>query len=266
MPNEGHSVKTKVPGRYELSISSKLRLVPRAPRAPTQRTASPASPASLAPHQRLAQLDPTLAAIIDRVGPPTLSVEPAPLFHALAHAITYQQLNGKAAASILARWRALVPGKAFPKPAAVLALGEEQLRGAGLSFAKIAAIRDLAAKCVDGSLPTARKLATMSDEDIVAALTGVRGVGTWTVEMFLMFRLGREDVLPVGDFGVRNGFRLAYGLPEMPTPKALAAHGERWRPYRSLASWYLWRAVDLDREDRKQTPEPPPKAGARTKR
>ena len=225
--------------------------------------------APLLPHQALARLDDTLAGVIARVGPPTLQVEAAPLFHALAHAITYQQLNGKAAASILARWTGLVPGKAFPKPAAVLALSDEQLRGAGLSFAKIAAIRDLAAKCVDGSLPTARKLATMSDDDIVAALTGVRGVGTWTVEMFLMFRLGRPDVLPVGDFGVRNGFRLAYGLAEMPTPKALAAHGERWRPYRSLASWYLWRAVDLDREDRasgKQTPEPPPKASARTKR
>ena len=256
MPIEGHSVKTKVPRRYDLSFSCKLLAVPRAAR-PT---------APLHPHEHLARLDETLAGVIERVGPPTLKVEPSPLFHALAHAITYQQLNGKAAASILAKWTALVPGKAFPKPAAVLALTDDQLRGAGLSFAKIAAIRDLAAKCVDGSLPTARKLATMSDEDIVTALTAVRGVGTWTVEMFLMFRLGRADVLPVGDFGVRHGFQLVYGLPDMPTPKALTAHGERWRPYRSLASWYLWRAVDLHREDRKQTPEPPPKAGARTKR
>ena len=222
------------------------------------------------PHEQLALLDRALGRVIARVGPPTLKVEPSPLFHAIAHAITYQQLNGKAAASILAKWTGLVPGKAFPKPAAVLALTDEQLRGAGLSFAKIAAIRDLAAKCVDGSLPTPRKIATSSDDEIVAALTAVRGVGTWTVEMFLMFRLGREDVLPVGDFGVRNGFRLVYGLPEMPTPKALGAHGERWRPYRSLASWYLWRAVDLDREDadkdRPKTPKPRAKAGARTKR
>ena len=234
----------------------------------THVAAAPTTP--LLPHEQLARVDPTLGRFIARVGPPKLKVEPSPLFHALAHAITYQQLNGKAAASIFARWTALVPGKAFPKPAAVLALTDEQLRGAGLSFAKIAAIRDLAAKCVDGSLPTPRTIAALSDAEIVAALTGVRGVGTWTVEMFLMFRLGREDVLPLGDFGVRNGFRLVYGLPEMPTPTALAAHGERWRPYRSLASWYLWRAVDLDREDRgqnrPQTPEPPTKAGARTKR
>lgn len=226
---------------------------------------SPAAAPSDAPHDALARLDPVLGRVIARVGPPALRVEPTPLFHALAHAITYQQLNGKAAATILARWTALVPGKAFPKPAAVLALDEAALRGAGLSAAKMAAIRDLAAKCVDGSLPTARKLATMSDDEIVDALVGVRGVGRWTVEMYLMFRLGRPDVLPVGDFGVRNGFRLVYGLAEMPTPAALADHGERWRPYRSLASWYLWRAVDLDRADRQQTPEQPRKAGARTK-
>lgn len=238
--------------------------MPRAARPTPVRPAASSSPP--APHEALARLDPVLGRVIARVGPPTLQVEPTPLFHALAHAITYQQLNGKAAATILARWTALVPGKAFPKPAAVLALDEAALRGAGLSAAKMAAIRDLAAKCVDGSLPTPRKIATMTDDEIVDALVGVRGVGRWTVEMYLMFRLGRPDVLPVGDFGVRNGFRLAYGLAEMPTPKALAEHGERWRPYRSLASWYLWRAVDLDRDDRQQTPEPPRKAGARTER
>lgn len=213
----------------------------------------------------MAAKDPVLGALIAEVGPPGLVAEKAPLFQALARAITYQQLNGKAAASILAKWTALVPGQKFPTPAQLQGLSDEALRGAGLSFAKIAALRDLAAKHEAGVLPSPRSIPKLSDEDLIEVLTTVRGVGTWTVEMFLMFRLGRPDVLPVGDFGVRTGFRLAYGLAESPTARELAAHGERWRPHRSLASWYLWRAVDLHREKQKSLEKAPkaPKPAAR---
>jgi DNA-3-methyladenine glycosylase II len=215
-----------------------------------------------APERYLAARDDVLGALIAEVGPPRLVAEKAPLFQSLAHSITYQQLNGKAAASILAKWTALVPGKKFPTAAQFQTLSDEALRGAGLSFAKIAALRDLAAKHEAGCLPSARALPKLSDEDLIEALTTVRGVGTWTVEMFLMFRLGRPDVLPLGDFGVRTGYQLAFGLPELPTPKELLARGELWRPHRSLASWYLWRAVDLHRERQKagnsSEKEPPP--------
>jgi DNA-3-methyladenine glycosylase II len=226
-----------------------------------------------APERYLAARDEVLGAVIADVGAPGLSAEKAPLFQSLAHSITYQQLNGKAAASILAKWTALVPGKKFPTAAQFLTLSDEALRGAGLSFAKIAAIRDLAAKHEAGALPGPRSLTKLDDEALIEALTTVRGVGTWTVEMFLMFRLGRPDVLPIGDFGVRAGFQIAYGLPEMPTPKELLAHGERWRPHRSLASWYLWRAVDRHRERQKLaelspklSPKPPATAKSKTKR
>ena len=202
------------------------------------------------PERRLAAADEVLAKLIDRVGKPGLLVEPLPLFPALVSAITHQQLHGKAAQTILARFVALVPGKRFPTPKEVLALDPAKLRAAGLSGAKTAAIRDLAEHCVSRRVPGPLRLASMSDAEVVTALTAVRGIGVWTVEMLLMFRLGREDVLPVGDFGVRQGFRIAYGLPAMPTPKALLAHGERWRPQRSLAAWYLWRAVDLERAER----------------
>jgi DNA-3-methyladenine glycosylase II len=232
---------------------------------PRAATPKPVERSLSARHAHLAARDPKLAGLIARVGEVAPTIEPAPVFEALAHSITYQQLNGNAAATILARWTGLVSEKRFPKPAEVLALDDAQLRAAGLSFAKIAAIKDLAQKTVEGALPTSRQLPKLSDEAIVEALTCVRGVGVWTVEMLLMFRLGREDVLPTGDFGVRNGCRLLYDLPEMPTPKELAAIGERWRPHRSLASFYLWRAVDLDREDRQkaaEAPTPPTRARA----
>lgn len=166
-------------------------------------------------------------------------------FESLVRAIAYQQLHEKAAESILKRFIALFPGRRFPLPADVLAVSAEAIREAGFSRAKIAGLRDLAAKALDGTVPTAAAIQRLDDEAIIKRLIAVRGVGRWTVEMLLIFQLGRPDVLPVDDFGVRNGFRLAYGLSSMPTPKDVMQYGERWRPYRTAAAWYLWRAVDL---------------------
>lgn len=166
-------------------------------------------------------------------------------FESLVRAIAYQQLHEKAAESILKRFIALFPGRRFPLPADVLAVSAEAIREAGFSRAKIAALQDLAAKALDGTVPTAAAIQRLDDEAIIKRLIAVRGVGRWTVEMLLIFQLGRPDVLPVDDFGVRNGFRLAYGLSSMPTPKDVMQYGERWRPYRTAAAWYLWRAVDV---------------------
>lgn len=198
--------------------------------------------------EALCKADRRLARVIAKAGPFTLRPEKIQSpFHALLRAIVYQQLSGKAAATILSRALALMPGKGGPKPQALLDVPEELLRGAGLSRAKVAAVKDLAAKSLDGTVPTLARLVKMSDEEIVSRLVQVRGIGPWSVEMLLMFRLGRPDVLPVSDLGVRKGFMLTYNHPEMPTTSHLLEHGERWRPYRSVASWYMWRAVDLDR-------------------
>ena len=190
--------------------------------------------------------DPTLARLMDKVGEcryhPTRS-QKSP-FLALAESIAYQQLNGKAAATIYGRFHALYPGTG-PSPERVLETSDEAMRGAGLSRAKTLAIRDLAAKTIDGTVPSAARLRTLDDEEIIERLTSIRGIGRWTAEMLLMFRLGRPDVLPATDYGVRKGFALAYRKRSLPTPAKLLAHGERWRPWRSVASWYLWRAVDL---------------------
>jgi DNA-3-methyladenine glycosylase II len=165
-------------------------------------------------------------------------------------AIAHQQLHGAAAERILARFIALQDQAAFPPPQHVLAMPDAQLRAVGFSFAKVAALKDLASKTLSGLVPAAPALESLSDAEIIERLTAVRGIGRWTVEMLLIFQLRRPDVLPVGDFGVRNGFRLAYRLSGMPTPDSLAAFGERWGPYRSIAAWYLWRAVELARDDR----------------
>lgn len=164
-------------------------------------------------------------------------------FHALFSAIVSQQLSGKAAHSIYRRTRALFPGSRVTAPA-VLATDPDTLRGAGLSRAKVAAVHDLAAKYRDGTLPNARRMRSLSDEEIIESLIRVRGVGRWTVEMLLIFYLGRPDVLPAGDLGVRKGFQITYGGHELPTAEQLVKHGERWRPYRSVASWYMWRATE----------------------
>jgi DNA-3-methyladenine glycosylase II len=158
--------------------------------------------------------------------------------------IAHQQLNGTAANTILRRFIKLFPGRRFPRPEDLERVNDDAIRAAGFSRAKVAALRDLAAKALDGTVPSSRLIEKLDDAEIIARLTEVRGVGQWTVEMLLIFQLGRPDILPANDFGVRNGFRHAYGLPELPMPKELLAHGERWRPHRTTAAWYLWRAAD----------------------
>lgn len=190
--------------------------------------------------------DPKLRRLIDRIGPCRMQLKTTPsIFAALAESIVYQQLNGKAAATIFARVRALFPrARGALSASQVLAASETALRGAGLSNGKYLALRDLAERTRAGSIPTLARIQKLSDEEIIERLTEVRGIGRWTVEMLLMFRLGRPDVLPVDDFGVRKGYSIAFGTPEMPSKAELEARAERWRPYRTVASWYLWRATD----------------------
>lgn len=169
-------------------------------------------------------------------------------FESLVRAIAYQQLHEKAAESILRRFMALFPTGRFPQPADLLAMDEQAIRGTGFSQAKVAALRDLAVKTLDGTVPTGAIIRKLDDEAIIERLIAVRGIGRWTVEMLLIFQLGRPDVLPVDDFGVRNGFRMAYGGRSIPMPKDVRRYGERWRPYRTAAAWYLWRAADRAKE------------------
>jgi methylated-DNA-[protein]-cysteine S-methyltransferase len=191
--------------------------------------------------------DPALARVIDAAPPFGLQPDRTPsIFVALAEAIVYQQLNGRAAATIFARVRALFP-RAHEGPTAeqILRTSDQKLRGAGLSRSKLLSLRDLARRAVDGQIPTLAEVHRMEDEAIIERLTEVRGIGRWTVEMLLIFRLGRPDVLPVDDYGIRKGFQIAFKKRKPPAPKALLKHGDRWKPYRTVASWYLWRAVDL---------------------
>ncbi len=191
--------------------------------------------------------DASLARVIDAVGPFRMERKTTTsVFVALAEAIVYQQLKGKAAATIYGRLCALFPrAGSGPAPRHILAASYAALRSVGLSRAKSLALRDLAEKARSRELPSLAELEPMEDEEIIERLTQVRGVGRWTAEMFLMFRLGRPDVLPVGDYGIRKGFSVAFKKRELPTPAALMKRGERWRPYRTLASWYLWRAAEL---------------------
>ena len=194
--------------------------------------------------RELSRVDKRLAKIIRQVGIfPTRKQKPQHPFESLLQAIVYQQLAGKAAATIFGRVKALGAG-VFVTPEEILLLDETKLRGAGLSRQKIAAVKDLAAKTLDGTVPPLAALRRMSEVEIHERLIQVRGIGEWSVQMFLMFRLGRPDVLPVLDLGIRKGFQHVYGLADTPKPQAILEHGERWRPYRSIASWYLWRAVD----------------------
>jgi DNA-3-methyladenine glycosylase II len=195
--------------------------------------------------QHLLRADKVLARVIRKVGPcPLAPRRGVPPYQALVRSVAYQQLNGNAAETIFRRFLAQFPDAKFPPPEHVVAAPDEKLRRAGLSRAKTAAIKDIAAKTIAGVVPTRRAIARMADAEIVERLTTIRGVGPWTVEMLLMFTLGRPDVLPATDYGVRSGFALVYGLKELPTPKDILTHGERWRPYRSVASWYFWRALD----------------------
>ncbi len=172
---------------------------------------------------------------------PSLSLRP---FDALAESIAYQQLSGKAAATIWGRVRALYPKKKNLDPKLVLGTPDKKLRACGLSRSKVAALKDLAAKTIDGTVPSARALEKMSDEEIIERLVAVRGIGRWTAEMLLLFDLGRPDVWPVADYGVQKGFAKTFGKRKLPTPKQLEKLGEKWRPYRSVAAWYFWRALD----------------------
>lgn len=200
----------------------------------------------------LKKSDPVMKKLIDRVGPldfvPRAKRSP---FESLVQAVAHQQLHGRAAQTILQRFVDLFPGSKFPKPEQISEIPDDVLRGVGFSRAKVAAIQDIAEKSLSGVIPTARQIVKLSDEEIIQRLIEVRGVGRWTVEMLLIFQLGRPDVLPVDDFGVRNGFQIAYGLDEHPTTKELAAHGARWQPYRSTAALYLWRAADLAKQKQK---------------
>lgn len=194
--------------------------------------------------------DPVLAGIVKIVGPCGLARRPRrSVFETLARSIASQQISGLVAGRILERLEARHGGR-FPLPAEIAASSAQALRDVGFSFAKVAALQDLAAKTLDGTLPPDDVIAGLDDEAVIERCIAVRGIGRWTAEMLLMFSLGRPDVLPVDDFGVRNGFRLAYGLRNLPRPAALLTFGERWRPHRSAAAWYLWRAVDLAREGR----------------
>jgi len=196
--------------------------------------------------RQLSMADPTLGRLIERVGPFRMELKSASnLFDVLAEAIVYQQLHARAASSIHSRVRALMPrvrGSAAAR--ALNALADEDLRSAGLSRSKLLALRDLAAKTLDGHVPSLAKARRMDDEAIIEHLTSIRGIGRWTAQMLLIFRLGRPDVLPVGDYGIRKGFGIAFRKRELPVPADVEARGERWRPFRTVASWYLWRAAE----------------------
>lgn len=198
--------------------------------------------------RHLSKADPALGRLIRLAGPYALPIRRLHNpFEDLARNIIYQQLHGRAAAAIHERVLALF-GRRKLDPQSLLEAPDEQLRGAGLSGAKLAALKDLAAKTLDGTVPTLARLRRMPDEEIIERLTEVRGIGRWTVEMLLIFRLGRPDVLPVGDLAVLKGFALVSGRKELPKPKELLHYGERWRPFRSVASWYLWRIHELPPE------------------
>ena len=206
----------------------------------------------------LSGADRKLARIIVKAGECRLQLETTQsIFEALLEAIVYQQLHGSAAAAILGRVKDLFPDNSgrlrtrrglvarFPTPEQIAGAPPELLRSAGLSQAKMLAIKDLAAKTIEGIVPTPRQAHKMSDEELIEHLTQVRGIGRWTVEMLLIFRLGRPDVLSADDYGVRKGFAKIHKLTELPKPKELLAYGERWRPHRSVACWYLWRAAEM---------------------
>lgn len=208
------------------------------------------------PEQAIAHLracDPKLGALIERVGPFALRLDPSPSpFESLLESILYQQLHGKAAATIHRRVREYYGGD--PAPQTLIDTPDERLRAAGVSGNKIKALKDLAAKTLDGTVPSHAAIKKMSDADIVERLTEVRGIGPWTVEMLLIFRMGRPDVLPVTDYGVRKGYALTFmrvpksrpiAAEDLPKPDVVFKRGERWKPFRSVASWYMWRACDL---------------------
>jgi 3-methyladenine DNA glycosylase/8-oxoguanine DNA glycosylase len=200
-------------------------------------------PAAALAHLRAS--DAALGALIDRLGPFALKLKPADsLFEALLRSIVYQQLHGKAAATIHARVRVELEKHGGPTPVALTRATDAALRGAGLSGNKLLAVRDLAAKCLEGTVPSLAEAHDLADDELVTRLTAVRGIGPWTVHMLLIFYLGRPDVMPTGDFAIRLGFKNLYRKRKDPKPEAIIQHARRWQPYRSVASWYLWRSLD----------------------
>ena len=200
----------------------------------------------------LAAVCPRLASAIEIIGPCTLRPGRGAPYQALLSAIAHQQVHGVAAMAILGRVRALYPGARYPTPEELLATPDAALRSAGLSRSKVAAMKDVAARTLDGTVMDRRGMMRLSDGAIIERLVAVRGVGQWTAEMLLMFTLNRPDILPVGDFGIRHGFKMLYAKRAEPKPKWLAAYGERWAPHRTTASWYLWRYLEYAREQRKK--------------
>jgi DNA-3-methyladenine glycosylase II len=195
--------------------------------------------------QHLSATDEKLAELISNTVPfQTDSDELQSPYEALLESIAYQSISGKAAATIFGRIKALSGNDRAPSPEQMLKLRKPVLRKAGLSGAKVLAMKDLAQKTIDGVVPTLEQAEKLSDEELVERLVSVRGIGAWTVEMFLIFRLGRPDVLPIHDLGVKKGWSVTYGKKHMPKPKELLKFGERWRPYRTVASWYMWRAFE----------------------
>jgi DNA-3-methyladenine glycosylase II len=195
--------------------------------------------------KHLAERDESLERLIEETVPFQIDVTDAQSpYEVLLESIAYQSISGKAAATIFGRIKALGSDGRPPSPEQMLKLRKPVLRKAGLSGAKVLAMKDLAQKTIDGVVPTYEQALTMSDDELVERLVSVRGIGAWTVEMFLIFRLGRPDVLPIHDLGVKKGWSVTYGKKHMPKPKELLAFGERWRPYRTVASWYMWRAFE----------------------
>jgi 3-methyladenine DNA glycosylase/8-oxoguanine DNA glycosylase len=193
--------------------------------------------------QYLAERDEHLKHLIEETAPFQLKIEAAQSpYETLVEAVTHQSISGKAAATIYDRVKALSSTGRAPSPQEMLKLRKPVLRKAGLSGAKILAMKDLAQKTIEGIVPSFEEALKLSDEELIERLVSVRGIGAWTVEMFLIFHLGRPDVLPIHDLGVKKGWSITYGKKHMPKPKELLAFGERWRPYRTVASWYMWRA------------------------
>ncbi|HEX7617491.1 MAG TPA: DNA-3-methyladenine glycosylase 2 family protein [Verrucomicrobiae bacterium] len=206
-----------------------------------------------AAHKHLSKRDPVIRRLIREHGKCALvPKDRRPPFQSLVMAIAHQQLNGTAANTILTRFKKLFPGRKFPRPEDLAKVTDAQIRACGFSYAKIKSIRDIADKTLSGVVPSSRQIVDLSDDEIIERLTEVRGVGRWTVEMLLIFQLGRPDVLPADDFGVRTGFRLAYKKLEMPKPKELLAFGEKWKPHRTTAAWYLWCAANAAKDAAKK--------------
>jgi 3-methyladenine DNA glycosylase/8-oxoguanine DNA glycosylase len=214
----------------------------------------------VAAHEHISRSDARMADLIARTGEFQFKLDECEsVYESLLEAIAYQSISGKAAAAIFGRIKALGANGICPTPAEMVKTRIPALRKAGLSGAKALAMKDLAQKTIDGVVPTLEAARSLSDEELVERLISVRGIGAWTVEMFLIFRLGRPDVLPIHDLGVQKGWAITYRKRKMPKPKELLKFGERWRPYRTVASWYMWRAVGLAGKDARKIKKAGPK-------